>query len=74
MQDANLLSVIKTYINYLLMCPDRAAGVWHLRQTQPITSMWYRNNFPQQYLTAIVNNDTYHQSPLMDKWETLLYV
>ena len=25
-------------------------------------------------VTAIVNNDAYHQSPLMDKWESMLYV
>ena len=25
-------------------------------------------------ITAIVNSDAYHQSPLMDKWESMLYV
>ena len=25
-------------------------------------------------VTAIVNSDAYHQSPLMDKWESMLYV
>ena len=25
-------------------------------------------------VTAIVNSDTYHQSPLIDKWESMLYV
>ena len=24
-------------------------------------------------ITAIVNSDAYHQSPLMDKWERMLY-
>ena len=25
-------------------------------------------------VTAIVNSDAYRQSPLMDKWESMLYV
>ena len=25
-------------------------------------------------VTAIVNSDAYHQSPLMDKWDSLLFV
>ena len=29
---------------------------------------------PNSIVTAIVNNDAYHQSPLMDKWESMLYV
>ena len=29
---------------------------------------------PNSIGTAIVNSDAYHQSPLMDKWESMLYV
>ena len=29
---------------------------------------------PNSIVTAIVNSDAYHQSPLMDKWESMLYV
>ena len=28
---------------------------------------------PNSIVTAIVNTDAYHQSPLMDKWESMLY-
>ena len=29
---------------------------------------------PNSIVIAIVNSDAYHQSPLMDKWESMLYV
>ena len=29
---------------------------------------------PNSIVTEIVNSDAYHQSPLMDKWESMLYV
>ena len=29
---------------------------------------------PNIIVTAIFNSDAYHQSPLMDKWERVLYV
>ena len=29
---------------------------------------------PYSIVTAIVNSNAYHQSPLMDKWESMLYV
>ena len=29
--------------------------------------------FPNSIVTAMVNSDAYHQSPLMDKWESMLY-
>ena len=29
---------------------------------------------PNSIVTAIVNSDAYHQSPRVDKWETMLYV
>ena len=29
---------------------------------------------PNSIVTANVNIDAYHQSPLMDKWESMLYV
>ena len=28
---------------------------------------------PNSIVTAIANSDAYHQSPLMDKWESMLY-
>ena len=36
----NLLSVIVTHSNNLLMSPDTPARVWHLRWTQLTISMW----------------------------------
>ena len=29
---------------------------------------------PNSSVSAIVNSDAYHQSPLIDKWESMLYV
>ena len=29
---------------------------------------------PDSIVSAIVNSDAYHQSPLLDKWESILYV
>ena len=29
---------------------------------------------PNSIVSAIVNSDAYHQSPLLDKWESVLYV
>ena len=29
---------------------------------------------PKSIVTVIVNSDAHHQSPLMDKWERMLYV
>ena len=29
---------------------------------------------PNSIVTVIVNSDAYHQSPLMDKWESMLYL
>ena len=29
---------------------------------------------PNSIVAAIVNSDAYHQSPLKDKWESILYV
>ena len=29
---------------------------------------------PNSIVSAIVNSDPYHQSPLLDKWESMLYV
>ena len=29
---------------------------------------------PNSIVTAIANSDAYHQSPLMDKWESMLYI
>ena len=29
---------------------------------------------PNSIVTAIVNSNAYHESPLMDKWESMLYV
>ena len=30
--------------------------------------------YPNSIVTAIVNSDAYHQYPLMDKWESILYI
>ena len=58
----------------------------HLRWIQLTISMWccanfqqlddweQSNRFPHNVVTAIVNSDAYHQSPLMDKWESMLYL
>ena len=32
------------------------------------------NSSSNSIVTAIANSDAYHQSPLMDKWESMLYV
>ena len=29
---------------------------------------------PNSFVSAIVNSDAYHQSPLLNKWESMLYV
>ena len=29
---------------------------------------------PNSIVTAIINSDAYHQPPLMDTWESMLYV
>ena len=29
---------------------------------------------PNSIVTVIVNSDAYHQAPLMDKWDSMLYV
>ena len=32
------------------------------------------NNFPNSIVAAIVNSDSYQQSKLTEKWESILYV
>ena len=81
----SLLSVIVTHSSVLLMSPDTPARVWHLRPMEltiyqcGVPQIWIQldeqsNSFPNSIVTAIVNSEAYHQSPLMNKWESMLYV
>ena len=79
----NLLSVIVTHSSVLLTSPDTPARVWHLRGCNHINAMFRKFSYslmsrvvasPNSIVTAIINSDAYHQSPLMDKWESMLYV
>ena len=66
----NLLSVIVTHSSVVLMSLDTPARVWHINvvfskfayslMSREITST-------NSIVTAIINSDAYHQSPLMDK-------
>ena len=75
----NLLSVIVTHSSILLTSKDTPARVWHLRIWHIIVvlhkfaySLMSRVvAFPNSIVTAIVNSDAYHQSPLMDKWKNM---
>ena len=37
-------------------------------------SLMSRVTAPNSIVTAIVNSDSYRQSPLIDKWESMLYI
>ena len=74
----NLMSVIVTHSGVLLTSPDTPARVWHMRPMQLTISMWCSAKLayslmsrvvasPNSIVTAIVNSDAYHQSPLMEK-------
>ena len=81
----NLLSVIVTHSSVLLTSPDTPARVWHfsIYATEHINVVFRKFVYslmsrviasPNIIVTSIVNSDAYHQSPLMDKWESMLYV
>ena len=82
----SLLSVIVTNSSVLLMSPDTPARVWYLlpmKLTISINVVFRKFTYslmsrviasPNSIVTAIVNSDAYHQSPLMDKWESMLHV
>ena len=81
----NLLSVLVTHSSVLLTSPDTPAWVCHLRWTQLTISMLCSPKFAYSLMSrvtaslniivsAIVNCDAYHQSPLIDNWESMLYV
>ena len=83
----NLLSVILIHSSVLLTSPDPQihqleSGIcdernWPYQCGVPqICLQLYEqsNNFPNSIVTAIVNSNAYHQSPLMYKWESMLYV
>ena len=78
----SLLSVIVTHSSVLLMSPDTPARVWlATNATDHINVVFCKFAYslmsrviasPNSVITAIVNSDAYHQSPLMDKWESML--
>ena len=76
----NLLSVIVTHSNGLLMSLDKPVRVWHLRPydcgvTPICLQLDERSKAPfNSIVAAIVNSDEHQQSPLMDKWENMLHV
>ena len=82
----SLLSVIVTHLSVLLMSPDTPARVcmtFAMNATDHINVVFRKFAYslmsrviasPNSIVTAIVNSDAYHQSPLMDKWESMLYV
>ena len=76
----NLLSVIVTHSNDLLMSPDTPLTAFAMQLT---ISRWSRKSAYSlmsrvttslnSIFTAIFNSDAYQWSPLMDKWESMLY-
>ena len=82
----NLLSVIVTHSSLLLTSLCRytgsslsfamnAADYMNVVLRKFAYSLLSRVTASQNSIvTAIVNRDAYHQSPLMDKWESMLYV
>ena len=79
-QFENLLSVIVTHSNDLLVSPD-TPGIWDERNgpyqygaAQICLQLDELTTSPNSIVADIVNSDAYHQSPLMDKWESMLYV
>ena len=70
----NLLSVIVTHSSMLLTFQDTPARVWHINVVLHKFAYSLMSRvvaFPNSIVTAIVNSDAYHQSPLMDKWESM---
>ena len=81
----NLLSVIVTHSSVLLNVPRCTSSslAFAMNATDHINVVFRKFAYslmsrviasPNSIFTAIVNSDAYHQSPLMDKWESMLYV
>ena len=82
----NLLLIIVTHSDALLMSRDTPAQVWHLQWTQLTISinvvfrksayslMSRVTNSTNTIVAAIVNSYACHQSTLIGKWESMLYV
>ena len=82
----NLLSVLVTHsINRLINVPRYTSSslAFAMNVTDHINVVFRKFTYslmsrvlasPNSIVTAIVNSDAYHQSPLMDKWESMLYV
>ena len=82
----SLLSVIVTHSSILLMSPDiyiSSSLAFAMNAADHINVVFRKFAYnlmsrviasPNSIVTAIVNSDAYHQSPLMDKSESMLYV
>ena len=82
----NLLSVIVTHSSVLLINVPRYTSsslAFATNATDHINVVFRKFAYSlmsrviaslNSIVTAIINSDAYHQSPLMDKWESMLYV
>ena len=79
----NLLSVIVTHSNDLLMSSETPARVLFAMNAADHINVVFRKSAyssmsiatsPNSIVTAIVNSDVYQESLLIDKWESMLYV
>ena len=79
-----LLSVIVTHSN-LIKVPRYTSSslAFEMNSTDHVNVVFRKfayslmsrvTTFPNSIVTAIVNSDAYLESPLMNKWESLLYV
>ena len=81
----NLLSIIVThFFKHLINVPRYASSslAFAINATDHVNLVFRKFAYslmsrviasPNSIVTAIVNSDEYHQSPLMDKWESMLY-
>ena len=84
--EENFLSVLVTHSSVLLTSPCRYTSsslAFALNATDHINVVFRKFSYSlmrrvtassNSIVTAIVNSDAYHQSPLIDKWESMLYV
>ena len=83
----NLLSVIVTHSSVLLTFPAdtpcSSSLAFEMNATDHINVVLRKFTYrlmssviasPNSIVNVIVNSDGYHQSPLMDKWKSMLYV
>ena len=82
----NLLSVTVTHSSVLLTSPRRytsssLAFAMNATDHNNVVFRKFSNSLmsrviasPNSIVTAIVNSDAYHQSPLMDNWESICYM